>query len=138
MRTSNIKSTGFIPVPCPSHPVLIYLSRIIPLQIFASPLVVLNPYVLNALQHIWNFMNKQKNHPKFKISSIRESLAFKNSLKLFKISMLNTKNMKKVVELIYKVFYKRTERKSNSLKLKLSTLYKNILKNFNKNYNFCK
>lgn len=138
MRTSNIKSTGFIPVPCPSHPVLIHLSRIIQSQIFASLLAVLNPYVLNALQHIWSFMNKQKNHPKFKISSIQESLAFKNLLKLFKISMLNTKIMKKVVELIYKVFYKRTERKSNSLKLKLSTLYKNILRIFNKNYNFCK
>ena len=68
-------------------------------------------------------MNRQKNHPKFKISSIQESLAFKNSLKLFKISMLNTKNMKKVVDQIYKVFYKKTERKSNLLKLKLSTLY---------------
>lgn len=138
MRTSNIKSTGFIPVPCPSHPVYIYLLRIIQSLIFVNLLVVLNPYVLNVLQLIWNFMNKLKNHRKFKISSIQESLVFRNLLKFFKISTENIKSMKKVVELIYKAFYKKIERKSNSLKLKLPTLYRNILKNFNKNYNFCK
>lgn len=122
MRTSNIKSTGFIPVPCPSHPVRIYLLRIIQSRIFVNLLVVLNPYVLNALQHIWNFINKLKNPLKFKISSTQESPAFKNSPKLFKISMLNIKSMKKVVELIYKAFYKKIERKFNSLKLKLPTL----------------
>ena len=52
--------------------------------------------------------------------------------------MHNIKSIKKVVELIYKAFYKKTEKRSNSLKIKLSTLSKIIFKNFNKNYNFCK
>lgn len=119
MKNSNIKSTGFIPVPCPSHPVFINLLRIIQSLTFVNHLVVLNPYVLNVLLHIWNFMNKLKNHRKSKISSIPEFLVFKNLHKLCKTLMHNTKNIKKVVELIYKASYKKTEKRSNLLKIKL-------------------
>lgn len=81
MRTSNIKSTGFIPVPCPSHPVHIILFRIIRSQIFVNLQDVFNLCVHNVSLHICNFINKQKNLPKSKISSIQESLVYKNSLK---------------------------------------------------------